>query len=88
MAKGKPGEATGQSFAPTWTAASPVTTLSNAPEETTVETLAYMGGSRWRIGTEFETEKGEVGLDEYEDPQPGRLASPHSYVTCWAEPSC
>ena len=40
--------------------------LSNAPEDTTVETLAYVGGSRWRIETEFETEKGDVGLDEYE----------------------
>ena len=25
-----------------------------------------VGGSRWRIETEFETEKGDVGLDEYE----------------------
>ena len=25
-----------------------------------------MGGSRWRIETEFETEKGDVRLDEYE----------------------
>ena len=25
-----------------------------------------MGGSRWRIETEFQTEKGDVGLDEYE----------------------
>ena len=25
-----------------------------------------MGGSRWPIETEFETEKGDVGLDEYE----------------------
>ena len=40
--------------------------LSNAPEGTTPETLAYVGGSRWRIETEFEIEKGEVGLDEYE----------------------
>ena len=40
--------------------------LSNAPEDTTLETLAYVGGSRWRIETEFETEKGELGLDEYE----------------------
>ena len=35
--------------------------LSNAPEGTTLETLAYVGGSRWRIETEFETEKGEWG---------------------------
>ena len=40
--------------------------LSNAPADTPLETLAYVGGSRWRIETEFETEKGDVGLDEYE----------------------
>ena len=40
--------------------------LSNAPEDTYLETLAYVGGSRWRIETEFETEKNDVGLDEYE----------------------
>ena len=38
--------------------------LSNAPEDTMLETLAYVGGSRWRIESEFETEKGDVGLDE------------------------
>ena len=31
-----------------------------------LETLAYVGGSRWDIETEFETEKSDVGLDEYE----------------------
>ena len=41
------------SGAGTWTAASPVTTCPNAPEGTTLETLAYVG-SRWRIETEFE----------------------------------
>ena len=40
--------------------------LSNAPEDTALETLAHVGGSRWRIETEFETEKSDVGLDEYE----------------------
>ena len=40
--------------------------LSNAPEDTPLETLAYVGGSRWRIETEFETEKSDVGMDEYE----------------------
>ena len=40
--------------------------LSNTPEDTPLETLAYVGGSRWRIETEFETEKSDVGLDEYE----------------------
>ena len=29
--------------------------LSNAPEDTPLETLARVGGSRWRIETEFET---------------------------------
>ena len=40
--------------------------LSNAPEDTPLETLAYVGGSRWRIETEFETQKSDMGLDEYE----------------------
>ena len=53
--------------------------LSNATEDTPLETLAYVGGSRWRIETEFETEKGDVGMDEYETrtwgQALGRLAS-------------
>ena len=40
--------------------------LSNAPADTPLETLAYVGGSRWCIETEFEMEKSDVGLDEYE----------------------
>ena len=40
--------------------------LSNAPEDTPLETLAYVGGARWPIEAEFETGKGDVGLDEYE----------------------
>jgi SRSO17 transposase len=40
--------------------------LSNGPEDTPLETLARVGGSRWPIETEFETEKSDVGLDEYE----------------------
>ena len=47
--------------------------LSNAPEDTFLETLAYVGGSRWRI----ETEQSDVGMDEYETRTPyqarGRL---------------
>ena len=31
-----------------------------------METLACVDGSRWHIETEFQTEKGDVGLDEYE----------------------
>ncbi len=40
--------------------------FSNAPEDTPLATLARVGGSRWPIETEFETEKSDVGLDEYE----------------------
>ena len=40
--------------------------LSNAPEDTPLDTLARVGGSRWRIETEFETAKSDVGMDEYE----------------------
>ena len=44
-----------------------------------------MGGSRWRIETEFETEKSDVDLDEYETRTPyqvrGRLwAGWHHHV--------
>ena len=31
-----------------------------------METLACVDGSRWHIETEFQMEKGDVGLDEYE----------------------
>ena len=40
--------------------------LSNAPVDTPLATLAYVGALRWSIETEFQTEKGETGLDEYE----------------------
>ena len=40
--------------------------LSNAPEDTPLETLARVSGSRWRIEPEFETANSDVGLDEYE----------------------
>ena len=40
--------------------------LSNAPGDTPLETLARVGGSRWRVETEFETEKSDVGMGEYE----------------------
>ena len=45
-----------------------------------METLAYVGGSRWRIETEFETEKSDVGLDEYETPHLGGVASSYRPV--------
>ena len=49
--------------------------LSNAPEDTPLETLAYVRGSRWRIETEFETEQSDVGLGEYETCTPQQVRS-------------
>lgn len=40
--------------------------LSNAPADTPLLTLAQVGAKRWPVETEFQTEKGETGLDEYE----------------------
>jgi SRSO17 transposase len=40
--------------------------LSNAPADTPLLRLAQVGAMRWPIETEFQTEKGETGLDEYE----------------------
>ena len=40
--------------------------LSNAPADTPLATLGYVGAQRWPIETDFQTGKGETGLDEYE----------------------
>ena len=62
----KPGEMVWAVYRRNLDGSEPRYYLSNAPEDTPLETLAYVGGSRWRIETEFETEKIDVGLDEYE----------------------
>ena len=64
--KGKPGEIHWAVWRRNLDGSEPRYYLSNAPEETPLETLACVGGSRWRIETEFQTEKGEMGLGEYE----------------------
>ena len=64
--KGKPGEEAWAVHRRNLDGSEPRYYLSNAAEDTMLETLAYVGGSRWRIESEFETEKGDVGLDEYE----------------------
>ena len=63
---GKPGEEAGTVYRRNLDGSEPRYYLSNAPEDTMLETPAYVGGSRWRIESEFETKKGDVGLDEYE----------------------
>jgi SRSO17 transposase len=40
--------------------------LSNAPTDTPLLRLAQVAAMRWPVETEFQTEKGETGLDEYE----------------------
>ena len=40
--------------------------LSNAPADTPLLRLAQVAAMRWPIETEFQTDKGETGLDEYE----------------------
>ena len=65
-ARRRPGEVLWAIYRQNLDGSEPRYYLSNAPEETPLETLAYVGGSRWRIETEFETEKGDLGLDEYE----------------------
>ena len=40
--------------------------LSNAQADTTVLAVAQVAATRWIIETEFQTAKGETGLDEYE----------------------
>ena len=62
----KPGEELWAIFRRNLDGSEPRYYLSNAPEDTTLDTLAYVGGSRWRIETEFETEKSDMGLDGYE----------------------
>ena len=64
--KGKPGQEAWAVYRRNLDGSEPRYYLSNAAEDTMLETLAYVGGSRWPIESEFETEKGDVGLDEYE----------------------
>jgi hypothetical protein len=40
--------------------------ISNAPENTTVETLLLVAFSRWKIERMFEDGKGELGMDHFE----------------------
>ena len=40
--------------------------LSNAGEEVSLFTLACVGGTRWSVETEFQFNKGCVGMDQYE----------------------
>ena len=69
----KPGEVLWAVYRQNLDGSEPRYYLSNAPEDIPLDTLAYVGGSRWRIETEFETEKSDVGLGRIRDPQLGRV---------------
>ena len=56
--EGKPGQEAWAVYRRNLDGSEPRYYLSNAAEDTPLETLAYVGGSRWPIETEFETEKG------------------------------
>ena len=55
--KGKPGQEAWAVYRRNLDGSEPRYYLSNAAEDTPLETLAYVGGSRWPIETEF-AEKG------------------------------
>ena len=86
--KRKPGEIHWAVYRRNLDGSEPRYYLSNALEDTLLEPLAYVVGSRWRIETEFETEKSDVGLDEYETRTPGRAGIITWPCACWAGPSC
>lgn len=52
--------------------------LAHAPAETPLATLAWVAAARWPIETEFETQKSDLGLDEYEVR---RFAGWHHHIT-------
>ena len=76
----KPGEVLWAIYRQNTDGSEPRYYLSNAPEDTPLETLAHVGGSRWRIETESETEKSDVGSGRIRDPQLGGVASPRNPV--------
>jgi SRSO17 transposase len=63
---GEPGEVVWLVHRQNLDGTEPRTYFSNAPEETPLSTLARVAAARWPIETELETNKSDVGLDEYE----------------------
>jgi SRSO17 transposase len=63
---GEPGEVVWLLHRENLDGSEPRTYFSNAPEPTPLSTLSRVAAARWPIETEFETEKSDIGLDEYE----------------------
>jgi SRSO17 transposase len=55
--------------------------ISNAPEDTSVETLLLVAFSRWKIERMFEDGKGELGMDHFEVRQ-FRAIERHLILSC------
>jgi SRSO17 transposase len=64
--EGQPGEALWLLHRQNLDGSEPRTYFSNAPEPTPLPTLARVAAARWPIETELETNKSDIGLDEYE----------------------
>jgi len=63
---GEPGEAVWLIHRSNLDGSEPRRYFSNAPVPTPLATLARVAAARWPIETEFETNKTDIGLDEYE----------------------
>jgi SRSO17 transposase len=63
---GEPGKVLGLVYRENLDGSEPRYYFSHAPEGTPLSTLAWVAAARWPIETEFETDKSDVGLDEYE----------------------
>jgi SRSO17 transposase len=64
--EGEPGQVLWAVYRENLDGSEPRYYFANAPEETALTTLAWVAAARWPIETEFETEKSDIGLDEYE----------------------
>jgi SRSO17 transposase len=63
---GKPGKGLWVVYRENLDGSEPRYYFANAAADTPLSTLAWVAAARWPIETEFETEKSDVGLDEYE----------------------
>jgi SRSO17 transposase len=64
--EGEPGKALWVVYRENMDGSEPRYYFALAPEETELATLAWVAAARWRIETELETDKSDIGLDEYE----------------------
>lgn len=62
----KPGEVLWVVYRENLDGSEPRYYFANAPADTPLAMLARVASARWPIETEFETEKSDIGLDEYE----------------------